>query len=365
MFTRNRSPGHRRPRRRRRTARHRPLRRAGRADLVLHRGPGPDRRRRPLAPTGSVVLTIDANRNWTGFRPGQHTQLTVEIDGVRHTRCYSMASAAATGGRRFQLGIKAHPEGLVSRHLVAHADGRHGRRPHPGRRRLPPPRRPSRARPARERRQRHHPGACRCCARCAPRATPARSPSCTTPLAPRRMLFRDEVAALAAAHGNVRVVTAFNEAPDAGDLTGFLDERAPRRRRSALARRRGLRLRPRPAHGQRARALRRRRRARPLPPGGVHPRRCSSARPGPAAAPSASAPATSPSRATAAPCSSRPRPPGSAPSTAAAWASATPAPARSPAAPSATPSPASSPSGTDVDIRICVSVPVGDVEIDL
>ena len=69
---------------------------------------------------GSVVLTIEANRGWTGFRAGQHTQLSVEIDGVRQTRSYSMASAAGPG-RRFQLGIKAHPQGLVSRHLVANA----------------------------------------------------------------------------------------------------------------------------------------------------------------------------------------------------------------------------------------------------
>src|SRR4051794_12797029 len=56
--------------------------------------------------TGSVALTIEANGNWNGFRAGQYTQLSVEIDGVRHTRCYSMCSVA-DDGRRFQLGIKA------------------------------------------------------------------------------------------------------------------------------------------------------------------------------------------------------------------------------------------------------------------
>lgn len=85
----------------------------------------------------SVVLTIRPNGNWTAFRPGQYTQLSVDIDGVRHTRCYSMASAPsavrASAGthehtparpfqpRTFQLGVKAHPHGLVSRHLVANA----------------------------------------------------------------------------------------------------------------------------------------------------------------------------------------------------------------------------------------------------
>jgi ferredoxin-NADP reductase len=70
--------------------------------------------------TGSVALTIEANANWSGFRPGQYTQLSVEIDGVRQTRCYSVCSAA-DGDRRFQLGIKAQPQGVVSQWLVANA----------------------------------------------------------------------------------------------------------------------------------------------------------------------------------------------------------------------------------------------------
>ena len=69
---------------------------------------------------GSVLLTIQPNGNWTGFRAGQYTQLSVEIDGVRHTRCYSMASVAGRA-RRFQLGVEAHPQGLVSQWLVANA----------------------------------------------------------------------------------------------------------------------------------------------------------------------------------------------------------------------------------------------------
>lgn len=172
---------------------------------------------------GSVVLTIEANRNWTDFRAGQHTQLTVEIDGVRHTRCYSMASAATPGGRTFQLGIKAHPHGLVSRHLLAHAtEGMVvGLTPPAGEFHLPD------TRPERVLLVSGGSG-----------ITPVLSmlrtlcaeghPGPVTFLhyatRPEAMLFRDEVAALAAAHGNVDVVTAFNEAPDSGDLTGLLDE---------------------------------------------------------------------------------------------------------------------------------------------
>jgi ferredoxin-NADP reductase len=71
--------------------------------------------------TGSVALTIEPNGNWAGFQAGQYTQLSVEIDGVRQTRCYSMCSAAGNA-RGFQLGIKAHPEGVVSQWLVANAE---------------------------------------------------------------------------------------------------------------------------------------------------------------------------------------------------------------------------------------------------
>lgn len=69
----------------------------------------------------SVTLTVAPNRNWSGFDAGQHVLLSVEIDGVRHTRCYSMRSSAHGADDRFQLTIKAHPHGTVSRHLVDHA----------------------------------------------------------------------------------------------------------------------------------------------------------------------------------------------------------------------------------------------------
>ncbi len=69
----------------------------------------------------SVTLTVAPNRNWRGFEAGQHVALTVEIDGVRHTRCYSMSSSAHRTDGRFQLTVKAHPQGTVSRHLVARA----------------------------------------------------------------------------------------------------------------------------------------------------------------------------------------------------------------------------------------------------
>ncbi len=45
----------------------------------------------------SVTLTLRPNENWQGFSTGQFVRLTVEIDGVRQTRCYSPACSAAWG----------------------------------------------------------------------------------------------------------------------------------------------------------------------------------------------------------------------------------------------------------------------------
>jgi ferredoxin-NADP reductase len=73
---------------------------------------------RPTA--SSVALTLRPNGNWEGFRPGQFVNLTVEIDGVRHTRCYSPAGSAHDAGT-IELIVKRHREGRVSRFLYANA----------------------------------------------------------------------------------------------------------------------------------------------------------------------------------------------------------------------------------------------------
>jgi ferredoxin-NADP reductase len=73
------------------------------------------------ASASSVTLSLRPNGNWTGFTAGQHTQLSVEIDGVRRTRCYSMANSAHRAGGLVELTVKAHPQGRVSGYLVAHA----------------------------------------------------------------------------------------------------------------------------------------------------------------------------------------------------------------------------------------------------
>jgi stearoyl-CoA 9-desaturase NADPH oxidoreductase len=68
----------------------------------------------------SVTLNLRPNENWEGFSTGQFIRLTVEIDGVRHTRCYSPACSEHTGDR-IEITVKAHPEGLVSGFLNRNA----------------------------------------------------------------------------------------------------------------------------------------------------------------------------------------------------------------------------------------------------
>lgn len=69
----------------------------------------------------SVTLTLRPNRAWRGFRAGQFVNVTVEIDGVRHQRCYSPACAEENGAT-VEITTKRHPEGLVSNFLVDRAE---------------------------------------------------------------------------------------------------------------------------------------------------------------------------------------------------------------------------------------------------
>jgi ferredoxin-NADP reductase len=66
----------------------------------------------------SVTMTLRPNDNWEGFRAGQFVRLSVEIDGVRHIRCYSPASSAHTGDL-IELTPHAQPDGRVSPFLRA------------------------------------------------------------------------------------------------------------------------------------------------------------------------------------------------------------------------------------------------------
>jgi ferredoxin-NADP reductase len=69
----------------------------------------------------SVTLRMRANRAWAGHAAGQFVAVSVEIDGVRHTRCYSPASAEGSG-RELEITVRRHPGGLVSNFLAERAE---------------------------------------------------------------------------------------------------------------------------------------------------------------------------------------------------------------------------------------------------
>lgn len=71
--------------------------------------------------TRSVTMWLQTNHP-VRFRAGQYLTVTVEIDGRRHTRCYSPANAE--GAPLIELTVARHDEGVVSQHL--HLNARHG-----------------------------------------------------------------------------------------------------------------------------------------------------------------------------------------------------------------------------------------------
>jgi len=70
----------------------------------------------------SVTLTLAPNENFTSaytVKAGQYVNLTVEIDGRRHARCYSPANAEGTAN--LELTIGQHDGGRVSNYLYERA----------------------------------------------------------------------------------------------------------------------------------------------------------------------------------------------------------------------------------------------------
>lgn len=67
----------------------------------------------------SVTLTLEPNAAFAGFSAGQHINLSVEINGRRRTRPYSPASAE--GSRLLELTVGLHDGGLVSTYLYKNA----------------------------------------------------------------------------------------------------------------------------------------------------------------------------------------------------------------------------------------------------
>lgn len=68
----------------------------------------------------AVSIDLAANRHFAGLRPGQHLNLTVEIDGVRHTRSYSPTRISADA-RQLSITVREVEGGRVSRFLCNEA----------------------------------------------------------------------------------------------------------------------------------------------------------------------------------------------------------------------------------------------------
>lgn len=68
----------------------------------------------------AVTLELQPNRNHRGLLPGQHLNVTVEIDGIRHVRSYS-PSLVAGDPRRLEITVKRVEGGLVSGWLCSEA----------------------------------------------------------------------------------------------------------------------------------------------------------------------------------------------------------------------------------------------------
>jgi ferredoxin-NADP reductase len=79
-------------------------------------------RRETEGPEPVTTLTLRPTGTWRGFRAGQFVQVGVEVDGARRTRCFSVSSAESGPGEPFTITVRAHEDGLVSRHLATRAE---------------------------------------------------------------------------------------------------------------------------------------------------------------------------------------------------------------------------------------------------
>lgn len=66
--------------------------------------------------SGAVTLELKANRHFQGFVPGQHLNVSAEVNGRKLTRSYSFTTLDR-GNRRFAITVKQVPGGLLSTHL--------------------------------------------------------------------------------------------------------------------------------------------------------------------------------------------------------------------------------------------------------
>lgn len=65
----------------------------------------------------ATTVLLRPNGAWRGFTPGQHVQFGVEVEGTRKIRCFSVSSSRARRDGLFSVSVKAHPDGYVSQFL--------------------------------------------------------------------------------------------------------------------------------------------------------------------------------------------------------------------------------------------------------
>ncbi len=72
-----------------------------------------------------TTLTLHPTNTWNGFAAGQHVQVGIEIDGARHTRCFSISSSELARKLRddptFTITVRHHDDGIVSKALARRA----------------------------------------------------------------------------------------------------------------------------------------------------------------------------------------------------------------------------------------------------
>ena len=67
----------------------------------------------------TATLTLRPDHRWSGFLAGQHVRIGVDIDGVLRTRTYSVSCSQHRDDGQLSITVKRKDGGLVSGHLVA------------------------------------------------------------------------------------------------------------------------------------------------------------------------------------------------------------------------------------------------------
>ena len=68
----------------------------------------------------SATIRLRPTRQWEGHRAGQYVEVSTVIEGVRHRRYFSPASTESHG-KYIELTVTAHEDGFISKHLVRDA----------------------------------------------------------------------------------------------------------------------------------------------------------------------------------------------------------------------------------------------------